>query len=186
VHPDLPLYGVTTMESVLASSLAQRRFRMLLIGVFAGTALLLAAVGLYGVVSFTVGQRTREIGIRMALGAARNSVVAQVVRQGLARVFLGIVLGLLASLATRRAMESQIFGVSAADPGRSPGKRRDPAPRSPSCDSAPACRPRYQGSPTVPLGVVGETHWMAAVGADAVDLEIAVSDALEDDGLAIG
>ncbi len=116
VDPDIPLYGLSSMEDVLQSSMAQRRFRMLLIGVFAGTALLLAAVGLYGVISFTVGQRTREIGIRMALGAARDSVVAQVVAQGLARVGVGIALGLLASLVAQRAIESQVFGVSPSDP----------------------------------------------------------------------
>jgi predicted permease len=116
IDPNIPLYGVSSMEDVVRSSMARRRFRMLLIGVFAGSALLLAAVGLYGVISFTVGQRTREIGIRMALGAARDSVVAQVVMQGLARVGAGIALGLVASLAARRAIESQVFGVSPSDP----------------------------------------------------------------------
>jgi len=116
VNPDVPLYGVSSMEDVVRSSMGRRRFRMLLIGVFAGSALLLAAVGLYGVISFAVGQRTREIGIRMALGAARDSVVAQVVLQGLARVGVGIALGLLASFVARRAIESQVFGVSPSDP----------------------------------------------------------------------
>lgn len=116
VDPDLPLYGVRSMLDVVADSLAQRRFRMLILSLFAGTALLLAAVGLYGVISFSVAQRTREIGIRMTLGAARDSVVGRVVAQGLGRVGFGIILGLFASLSSQRLIASQIFGVSATDP----------------------------------------------------------------------
>lgn len=116
VDPDVALYGVRSMSDVVADSLAQRRFRMLVLSVFAGVALLLAAVGLYGVVSFSVAQRTCEIGIRMTLGAARDSVVGQVVLRGLGRVGVGIALGLLASLALQHLIASQVFGVSATDP----------------------------------------------------------------------
>lgn len=116
VDSDLPLYGLRSMSDVLADSLAQRRFRMLVLSVFAGAALLLATVGLYGVISFSVAQRTREIGIRMTLGAARDSVVRQVVSRGLVRVGLGIALGLLGSRAAQRLVASQVFGVSATDP----------------------------------------------------------------------
>ena len=116
VDPALPLYGVLSMNEVLATSLDQRRFRMLLLGVFAGAALLLAGVGLYGVISFSVSQRTREIGIRMALGAARDTVVGQVVRQGLWRVLLGLGIGALGSLGLRSFVESQVYEVEATDP----------------------------------------------------------------------
>ncbi len=114
--PTLPLYGLMSMNDVLAHSLDSRRFRLLLLGIFASTALLLAAVGLYGVISFSVSLRTREIGIRMALGAQRDTVVRHVVRQGLTRVLLGLSFGALASLALTRAIASQIFGVRASDP----------------------------------------------------------------------
>jgi ABC-type antimicrobial peptide transport system permease subunit len=116
VDPALPLYGVLSMDDVLASSLDPRRFRLLLLGVFAAAALLLAGVGLYGVISFSVGQRTREIGIRMAIGAGRDTVIRDVVRLGLLRVALGLGLGTLASLALTRAIASQVFGVRATDP----------------------------------------------------------------------
>jgi len=104
------------MEDVVAESLAQRRFRMILLGVFAGAALLLTAVGLYGVISFSVGQRTREIGIRMALGATRDGVVRQVIREGLVRVAVGLAVGAAGSLALTRVIASQVFGVSVTDP----------------------------------------------------------------------
>jgi putative ABC transport system permease protein len=116
VDSKVPLYDLQSMEDVLATSLDQRRFRMRLLGAFAGAALLLAAVGLYGVVSFSVSQRTREIGIRMALGAARDRVVAQVVRHGLTRVGLGLLSGMAASAAVSGAVESLVFGVSTTDP----------------------------------------------------------------------
>jgi predicted permease len=116
VDPSLPLYGLLSMSDVTAGSLDQRRFRMLLLSAFAGAALLLAAIGLYGVISFSVGQRTREIGIRMALGASRDTLVSRVVRDGQSRVALGLVLGVFASLVLKRAIASQVFGVSVTDP----------------------------------------------------------------------
>jgi putative ABC transport system permease protein len=116
VDASLPLYGLLSMDDVLAGSLDQRRFRMILLGIFAGAALLLTTVGLYGVISFSVSQRTREIGIRMALGATRDTVVGLVVRQGLSRVFLGLVLGALGSLALTKVIASQVFGISVTDP----------------------------------------------------------------------
>jgi len=116
VDPALPLYDLLSMDDVLAGSLGQRRFRMLLLGAFAGAALLLAAVGLYGVISYAVGQRRREIGIRMALGASRDTVVGRVTRDGLSRVGVGIVLGVLGGLALKPVIAGQVFGVSGADP----------------------------------------------------------------------
>jgi putative ABC transport system permease protein len=89
---------------------------MLLLGIFAGVALVLAAVGLYGVMSYTVAQRTREIGLRMALGAQRGDVLRLVVGQGLRLVLVGVVVGLVASLILTRVMTSLLYGVSATDP----------------------------------------------------------------------
>jgi len=115
VDPALPLYGVSSLEDVVAQSLGERRFRMLLLVVFAGIALVLAAVGLYGVLSFSVAQRFREIGIRKALGAPSQGVVIQVVRQGYVKVLVGLSLGVVASVLMSRTLASQVYGVSTTD-----------------------------------------------------------------------
>jgi putative ABC transport system permease protein len=116
IDPDQPVTGVATMDEVLADSLARRRFTMVLLGVFAAIGMLMAAVGLYGVMSFFVAQRTHEIGIRLALGARPGDVVRLVVNEGLRLVAAGLVIGALGALGLTRLIGALIHGVSAADP----------------------------------------------------------------------
>jgi len=116
VDPDEPLVGVATMESIVDQSLGQQRLNVVLLATFAGLALLLGAIGIYGVQSYAVRQRVREIGIRIALGAQRSDVFLLVLRQGLKLALIGICIGLAASFALTRLMASQLYGLSATDP----------------------------------------------------------------------
>ena len=116
VDKDQPVADVMTLEGVLSKSVAEPRFRTLLLGIFAGLALCLALVGIYGVMSYTVTQRTHEIGIRMALGAERGNVLKLVVRQGLALTLIGLGAGLLVALALTRFLVSFLYDVRATDP----------------------------------------------------------------------
>jgi predicted permease len=116
VDKDQPVFQVQTMEQILASSLATRRFSMFLFAVFSAVALVLSAVGIYGVMSYAVNQRTREIGIRMALGARRADVMRLVVGQGMALTAIGLGLGLASAFGLTRLMSSLLFGVTATDP----------------------------------------------------------------------
>jgi predicted permease len=114
--PNLPVSNVVSMEQVIADALWQPRFNLQLIGLFAGVALMLAAVGLYGVMSYSVAQRTHEVGLRMALGAQRRDVMKLVLRQGIKLTLMGVAIGLFASAALTRLMTQLLFDVSASDP----------------------------------------------------------------------
>ena len=116
VDPALPVYDVKTMADVVGGSVADRRLSLALVGGFAGAALLLAVLGVYGVISFTVAQSTREIGIRMSLGAQRSEVFRLVVGQGAVLAGLGLAVGLAGALALTRLMSSLLFTVGAHDP----------------------------------------------------------------------
>jgi predicted permease len=115
LDPDLPIYGVRTMEDRTADSLARRRFSELLLAIFSGLALVLAAIGIYGVMAYMVSQGTRELGIRIALGATQRGILALVVRQGMTLAFSGVAIGLIAAFALTRLMSSLLFGVGATD-----------------------------------------------------------------------
>src|SRR5437773_11910424 len=110
------MFSVQTMEEIIADSLAARRVSMIVLCVFAALALGLASMGIYGVISYLVGQRTREIGIRMALGAKQVDVLRMVLGTGMKMVVVGVVLGLLAAAGLTRLMANLLFGVSATDP----------------------------------------------------------------------
>jgi putative ABC transport system permease protein len=114
--PDQPIYDVRTMSGLLSDTSAPRRLSLLLLGAFAVTALLLAGVGIYGVMAYSVTQRTHEIGIRMALGARRGDVLLMVFGQGLRLVLTGSALGVLAAFGLTRLMSSLLYGVSPTDP----------------------------------------------------------------------
>jgi putative ABC transport system permease protein len=116
IAPDLPVYDVRTLSARVADATAQARFSAVLLVLFAAAALILAAIGIYGVMSFSVAQRTREIGIRVALGAARRDVLRLVVGQGTALAIAGSIIGLLAALAATRVLRSLLFDVAPSDP----------------------------------------------------------------------
>jgi putative ABC transport system permease protein len=116
VDPDQPVSGVSNMEELLSKSVGQRRLSMMLLSLFSGIALVLASIGIYGVMSYSVTQRSRELGVRIALGADRGDVLRLVLRQGMRLALLGIGIGLAAALALTRLIESQLYGVAATDP----------------------------------------------------------------------
>ena len=116
VDKDQPMYKIRTMHQVVGESQSSSRFTLVLLAIFAMVAIGLAAVGIYGVISYTVTQRTREIGIRIALGAERSDVLRLVVGQGTVLALAGVVVGLAGALALTRVMSGLLFGVSATDP----------------------------------------------------------------------
>ena len=115
LDPDLPLYNVRTMEQRLDESLARRKFSMALLTAFAGFALALATIGVYGVIAYLVNQGTRELGIRIALGASQRNILALVLRQGMSLALTGVAIGVAGALALTRLMQTLLFGVKATD-----------------------------------------------------------------------
>src|SRR5437588_3297096 len=116
VNKSVALGNPRTMNDIIARTLLQKKFTMLVLSIFAGAALLLAAIGLYGVISYSVAQRTRELGIRIALGAQRGDVLRLILRQGMTLVGAGVIFGVAASLGLTRLIASLLYGISASDP----------------------------------------------------------------------
>jgi putative ABC transport system permease protein len=116
LNKDVPVYSVQTMTERIGGQIAADRMIAVLLSIFGGAALLLASIGVYGVMGYSVAQRTREIGIRMALGAERIDIVKLIVRQGLTLVLIGAGVGLAISFALTRVLKNLLFGVSATDP----------------------------------------------------------------------
>jgi putative ABC transport system permease protein len=116
MDPELPVFGVKTMDDYISGSVAAPRFNTTLLSIFAAVALVLTVIGLYGVMSYSVAQRTNEIGIRMALGAQTRDVLKLIVKQGLRLVLIGLGLGMAGALALTRLLSSLLFGVGTKDP----------------------------------------------------------------------
>jgi ABC-type antimicrobial peptide transport system permease subunit len=110
------MFETRTMDAIIGESLAARRFSMALLSIFAGIALLLSSIGIYGVISYVVGQRTHEIGIRMALGAQRPDVLRLMLGEGMKMAIVGVGIGVCAALGLTHLMVKMLFGVSATDP----------------------------------------------------------------------
>ena len=116
VDKDQPVSNVRTMDQVFGSAISRERFQALLLGMFAALALVLACVGLYGVISYSVAQRTHEIGVRVALGAQPRDVVRLVIRQGMLLTFTGLVVGIAAGAVATRVLSDMLYGVTTTDP----------------------------------------------------------------------
>jgi putative ABC transport system permease protein len=116
VDRDQPISKVQTMEKILADSVSQRRLNMLLLGVFAATALLLSLIGIYGLIAHSVSQRVREIGIRLALGAQKGDVLRMILRQGMRLTLIGITVGLAAAFVLTRFLSTLLHEVNDKDP----------------------------------------------------------------------
>ena len=115
IDKDQPVFNIKSLDDVMATSLSPRRFSTLLLGIFAGIALVIAAVGIYGVISYSVNQSTREIGIRMALGAQRGDVLRLIIGKGMLLAVIGVAVGLIASLFLTKLLDSMLFGVNPRD-----------------------------------------------------------------------
>jgi len=113
---DLPVFGVKTMDEYISQSVSTPRFNTTLLSIFAAVALVLTVVGLYGVMSYAVAQRTNEIGIRLALGAQTKDVLSLIIKQGLQLILLGLAIGLLVAVALMKIISGLLFGVTTKDP----------------------------------------------------------------------
>ena len=113
---DLPVFGVKTMDEYISQSVSTPRFKTTLLSIFAAVALVLTVVGLYGVMSYAVAQRTNEIGIRLALGAQTKDVLSLIIKQGLQLILLGLAIGLLGAVALMKIISGLLFGVTTKDP----------------------------------------------------------------------
>jgi putative ABC transport system permease protein len=116
IDKDQPIFGIATMQELMDNSVSTRRVTLILLAMFSGLALVLAAIGIYGVISYSVAQRTHEIGVRMTLGAQRADILRMVLGQGGRIAFAGIVIGMVAAFALTRLMSGLLFSVSAGDP----------------------------------------------------------------------
>jgi putative ABC transport system permease protein len=116
VDSNLPIFNIRTLETQLSNELVTQRLSVILVGLFSVLALLLAAVGLYGVLAYSIAQRTREIGIRIALGAESGTILTLVVRQGLTIVGIGLIAGIISSIILTHLIQSLLYGVSGTDP----------------------------------------------------------------------
>jgi putative ABC transport system permease protein len=116
IDKNMAIYNIKTMERVVSDSIAQPRFNMVLLAIFAGLALILASVGIYGVMSYSVTQRTQELGVRMALGAQRRDIFSLVLKQGIILALIGVAIGLAGAIGLSKALASVLYGVSATDP----------------------------------------------------------------------
>jgi putative ABC transport system permease protein len=116
IDPDQPIYNIRTMDEIRSESVAPERLNLTLLSIFAGIALVLSIVGIYGVMSYTVTQRTHEIGIRMAIGAQPRDVFRMVIRQGMMLALIGVAFGLVGAFALTRLMTTMLFGVTPTDP----------------------------------------------------------------------
>jgi putative ABC transport system permease protein len=116
INPNQPLYNVLTLDRIVATQVARRRMLMIMMGVFASLALLLAAVGVYGVMSYSVARRSHELGVRLALGGTRRDVFRMVVLRGMRLVALGVLVGLPSAYGLTRVLASQLTGITRSDP----------------------------------------------------------------------
>jgi len=116
INPELPVFGAQTLTETVAASLSERRFAMDMIGLFALTALFLAGLGIYGVISYIVSERTHEIGIRLALGAQQRDVMRMVLHRGLSLALAGATIGFVAALVVSHLVQGLLFGVEPGDP----------------------------------------------------------------------
>ena len=114
--PNVPVHSIVTMDQVVKRSMANRRFSLELLGVFATAALLLAAIGIYGVMAYSFSQRTHEVGVRVALGAQRLDILRMAIGEGMLVVAVGLVVGIAGAVAVTRVFRSMLFGVDATDP----------------------------------------------------------------------